>query len=84
MSLTEYTEGTVYVDAQTGAISYKLGLYDPINGMAYGYYQNSVNVTGWSVLEIQTKGDRYDPEGNPEGTRLMYAAGYLEGLLTAR
>jgi len=83
VSLTEFTEGTVYIDAQTGAVTYNLGLYDPTNGMACGYYQNSLNWTGWSVLEINTNRVRTDPQGM-EGTRLMYAAGYLEGLLTAK
>ena len=74
----------MYVDKHTGAISYKLGVYDSYKGLAYGYYQNSLSVTGWSVLEINTNGNRLASDGSPEGTRLMYAAGYLEGLLTAR
>jgi len=79
VSFAEYTEGTVYLDSGTGNLSYVLGVYDPVNGTAYGYYQNSVNVTGWSVLEIETNAAL-----NSNGSSLMYAAGYLEGVLTAR
>jgi len=82
VALTEYTDATVYIDGQTGAVSYKTGIIDALNGTAYGYYQNSLNETGWSVLEIQTT-PHSEYQGNTN-TMLMYAAGYLEGRLTAR
>ena len=73
-------KGTVYIDAETGEVSYKPGVMDRVNGMAYGYYNNTLNDTGWSVLEIQTKRGG----GVAMNNQLMYAAGYLEGVLTAR
>ena len=76
-----YVEGTVYIDAETGEVSYKPGVMDRVNGTAYGYYNNTLNETGWALLEIQTK------QGSISGTinsQLMFAAGYLEGVLTAR
>ena len=74
------TRATVYVDADTGEVTFKSGVYDSVLGTAYGYYQNSLNETGWSVLEIQTN---HQGRAN-SNTELMYAAGYLEGRLTAR
>ena len=80
MWLTElYIEGTVYIDAETGEVTYKPGVMDTLNGTAYGYYNNTLNETGWSVLEIRTaRGGFYMND------KLMFAAGYLEGLFTAR
>ena len=70
----------MYVDAETGEVSYKTGVMDSVKGTAYGYYKNSLNETGWSILEIQTN----DQGRGDFDTKLMYAAGYLEGRLTAR
>jgi len=83
-----YVKGTVYVDRETGNVSYRQGVMDRDEGTAFGYYDNSMNETGLAVLEILTR----QPEaaaaaGNRtviDNRRLMYAAGYLEGLLTAR
>ena len=72
-------KGTVHIDPETGAASYEPNVMDREHGTAYGYYDNSLNETGFSVLEIQTQlGDLTDDK------QLMYAAGYLEGVLTAR
>jgi len=80
VSLTAYFEkGTVYVDAETGEVSYKPGVMDEAHGTAYGYYNNTLNETGWAVLEIQTAQGRV-----AINNQLMFAAGYLEGVLTAR
>ncbi|XP_028601787.2 phospholipase B-like 1 isoform X1 [Podarcis muralis] len=49
------------------------------NGDAYGYYNDTVQSTGWGVLEIKA-GYGNQPISNED---LMYAAGYLEGYLTA-
>jgi len=74
-----YTKGTVYIDAETGEVSYKAGVMDRVKGMAYGYYNNTLNETGWAVLEIYTR------QGSVAvNNQLMFAAGYLEGVLTAR
>jgi len=74
-----YANGTVYVDAETGEVSYKPGVMDQAHGTAYGYYNNTLNETGWAVLEIQTARGRV-----AINNQLMFAAGYLEGVLTAR
>ena len=80
MWLTEnYVQGTVYIHPQTGAIAYKPDVMDRVNGTAYGYFNNTLNETGWSVLEIQTT------QGSMAiNHQLMFAAGYLEGVLTAK
>jgi len=75
----DYMKGTVYIDAETGEVTYKPDVMDRVHGTAYGYFNNTLNETGWSVLEIQTKQGRMDTNG-----QLMYAAGYLEGVLTAK
>lgn len=49
------------------------------NGNAYGFYNDTVQSTGWGILEIRA-GYGSQSIGN-EG--LMYAAGFLEGYLTA-
>jgi len=73
-------KGTVYIDSETGELSYKPGVIDRVRGTAYGFYNNSLNETGWAVLEIDTR------QGSDVAVNkhIMYAAGYLEGLLTAR
>uniref|UniRef100_A0A915NPR2 Phospholipase B-like n=1 Tax=Meloidogyne floridensis TaxID=298350 RepID=A0A915NPR2_9BILA len=40
---------------------------------ALGRFRNAINISGWSYLEIETKGD-YDPGFQ------AYAAGYIEGI----
>ncbi|KAM6436702.1 phospholipase B-like 1 [Liasis olivaceus] len=49
------------------------------NGDAYGYYNDTVQSTGWGILEIKA-GYGNQPISNEI---LMYAAGFLEGYLTA-
>uniref|UniRef100_A0ACB8FNW0 Uncharacterized protein n=1 Tax=Sphaerodactylus townsendi TaxID=933632 RepID=A0ACB8FNW0_9SAUR len=49
------------------------------NGDAYGYYNNTVQSTGWGILEIKA-GYGSQSISNED---LMYAAGFLEGYLTA-
>ena len=71
----------MYIDAATGNVSYKLGVMDKARGVAYGFYNSTLNVTGWGVLEIRTAGAR---SRGVNDTVVMFAAGYLEGLLTAR
>ena len=68
----------MYINPETGA-NYEPNVMDREYGTAYGYYNNSLNETGFSVLEIQTRMDDVT-----DNKLLMYAAGYLEGVLTAR
>ncbi|XP_030063026.1 phospholipase B-like 1 isoform X3 [Microcaecilia unicolor] len=50
------------------------------NGDAYGFYNDTIQSTGWGVLEIRAGyGTRVNKNNN-----IMFAAGYLEGYLTAR
>lgn len=49
------------------------------NGDAYGYYNDTLQSTGWGILEIKA-GYGSQSISNED---LMYAAGFLEGYLTA-
>lgn len=49
------------------------------SGDAYGFYNNTVQTTGWGVLEIKA-GYGHQTLSNED---IMYAAGFLEGYLTA-
>ncbi|XP_060101295.1 phospholipase B-like 1 [Heteronotia binoei] len=49
------------------------------NGDAYGYYNDTIQATGWGILEIKA-GYGSESISNED---LMYAAGFLEGYLTA-
>uniref|UniRef100_A0A6J0TBU9 Phospholipase B-like n=1 Tax=Pogona vitticeps TaxID=103695 RepID=A0A6J0TBU9_9SAUR len=49
------------------------------NGDAYGYYNDTVQSTGWGILEIKAG---YGSQ-TLSNENLMYAAGFLEGYLTA-
>lgn len=66
-----------------GSVLYSNGNYtytDTIqNGsLAYGSFNDSVETTGWGVLDITaTRHDKYTPE------QIMYAAGILEGAFTS-
>ncbi|KAM5262755.1 phospholipase B-like 1 [Ctenodactylus gundi] len=50
------------------------------NGDAYGYYNNSVETTGWGVLDIRAG---YGSQGLSNEDN-MFLAGFLEGYLTAQ
>lgn len=49
------------------------------NGDAYGFYNNSMNTTGWGILEIKAG---YGSQ-TLSNDIIMFVAGYLEGYLTA-
>ncbi|XP_074934983.1 phospholipase B-like 1 [Phalacrocorax aristotelis] len=49
------------------------------SGDAYGFYNNTVQTTGWGVLEIRAGYGRQTLSNED----IMYAAGFLEGYLTA-
>lgn len=74
----DYQEGTVYFDGTSGKFSFKPGVMDK-NGVAYGYYNNTLNATGWGVLEIKA-----NCRHQCNNSVAMYAAGFLEGIFTAR
>ena len=49
-----------------------------ISAVACGYFKDTLNVTGWSVLEIKTNEDNDDGSDYDR----MYAAGLLEGWMS--
>ncbi|XP_077358170.1 phospholipase B-like 1 [Festucalex cinctus] len=75
----ELTKATVYWDAQQKTVLRKDGVLD-LNGDAYGFLNDTLSSTGWSVLEIRA-GYGETPETD-EVT--FFLAGYLEGFLTAQ
>lgn len=79
MATDGYEECTVYYNKANGTFTYKLGVMDK-RGVAYGYYNNTLNTTGWGILEVKAECTT-DPCNN---TIVMYGAGYLEGVLTSR
>lgn len=75
----EMTVATVYWDPQHKTVLLKEGVLEK-KGDAYGYLNNTLSSTGWSVLEIRA-GYGQTPEAD-EVT--FFLAGYLEGYLTAQ
>ncbi|XP_071509243.1 phospholipase B-like 1 [Diadema antillarum] len=75
----EIVSGTVYM--QDGTFKVKLGVIDK-TGVAYGTYNNTLMTTGWGELHLFA--------GYSQGNKLlsdhdtMFAAGMLEGALTAK
>ncbi|XP_015778026.1 PREDICTED: phospholipase-B 81-like isoform X2 [Acropora digitifera] len=70
--------GTVYYTAGKYRIAF--GVLDVDHGVAYGIYQDSIQTNGWGKLDIVsgTGAAKYSDQ------TIMYAAGYLEGALTAK
>ena len=71
-------EGTVYID-KGGKVNFVSGKMDK-SGAAYGYYNNTLTSTGWGVLDIKAG----HSSSGLSNKQIMYAAGYLEGVFTAR
>eukprot|EP01112_Ceratiomyxa_fruticulosa_P021360 TRINITY_DN7483_c0_g1_i1.p1 TRINITY_DN7483_c0_g1~~TRINITY_DN7483_c0_g1_i1.p1 ORF type:complete len:621 (-),score=132.57 TRINITY_DN7483_c0_g1_i1:102-1763(-) len=68
------TKGTVYYNTNSKSYSVTFGTLDP-TGVCYGYFESTLNSTGWGVLELQSN---YKYEDSIQG----YGCGYLEGALT--
>ena len=77
MLVDGYQEGTIYVDPVSGTATFKAGIMDKVNGTAYGYYNNTLDVTGWGILELHAECSTC------KNTDIMFAAGFLEGVFTA-
>lgn len=71
-------EATVYWDAARKSVILKEGVVDTEGG-AYGYFNDTLLLTGWGILEICAGhgGISQDDETT------FFLAGYLEGYLTA-
>ncbi|KAG7216250.1 hypothetical protein INR49_029101 [Caranx melampygus] len=78
-SLSEMTTATVYWDSQHKMVLLKEGVLET-EGDAYGYLNNTLSSSGWSILEVRA-GYGKTPETD-EVT--FFLAGYLEGFLTAQ
>jgi len=74
----QYVEATVYVDELSGKVTIKQGVMDKQQGAAYGFYNKTLNETGWSILEIKSNQNVKIKDND-----IMFAAGFLEGFLTA-
>ncbi|KAK7939974.1 hypothetical protein WMY93_003300 [Mugilogobius chulae] len=78
-SYTKLKEATVYWDAAQKSVVLREGVMEA-DGGAYGYFNDSLLLSGWSVLEI-CAGCGTDAVQEDETT--FFLAGYLEGFLTA-
>ena len=72
------TVATVYWDATHKLVLLKEGVLEKQGG-AYGYLNDSLSLTGWSVLELRAG---YG-ETNESDEVTFFLAGFLEGFLTA-
>ncbi|KAK2833779.1 hypothetical protein Q5P01_017668 [Channa striata] len=70
---------TVYWDAQSKMVLLKEGVLET-EGDAYGYLNDTLSSTGWSVVEIRA-GYGKTPQTDDI---VFFLAGYLEGFLTAQ
>lgn len=77
--VSEMTAATAYWDPQQKTVLLKEGVLET-KGDAYGFLNDTLYSTGWSVLEIRA-GYGHTPETD-EVT--FFLAGYLEGFLTAQ
>uniref|UniRef100_A0A8C6SEU8 Phospholipase B-like n=1 Tax=Neogobius melanostomus TaxID=47308 RepID=A0A8C6SEU8_9GOBI len=71
-------EATVYWDAAQKSVVLREGVMET-DGGAYGYFNDSLLLSGWSVLEIFAGHGR----GPQDDVTTIFLAGYLEGFLTA-
>ncbi|KAK7939393.1 hypothetical protein WMY93_002719 [Mugilogobius chulae] len=70
---------TVYWDSEHKSVTLKEGVLET-EGHAFGYLNNTLNSTGWSVLEIRAG---YGTTKEKDDIT-FFLAGYLEGFLTAQ
>lgn len=73
--------GTVYFDEVTKTYSVKLGVIDCVNGITCGYFEDTLNKTGWGVLEIKSNYKLLSSEVSDYDR--MFATGILEGYLSS-
>jgi hypothetical protein len=68
---------TMTFDKQNQRLRLDSGV-DPAAGMAWGLYSDTIAANGWSTLSMFTSGSY-----NVQNDVKMYAAGYIEGVLTS-
>lgn len=78
-TMVELREATVYWDAAQKSVILKEGVME-MQGGAYGYFNDTLLVSGWGVLEICAG---HDGGITQEDETTFFLAGYLEGYLTA-
>lgn len=76
--MVELREATVHWDAAHKSVILTEGVMETEGG-AYGYFNDTLLLSGWGVLEISAGygGSSLDDE------TVFFLAGYLEGYLTA-
>lgn len=77
--MVELREATVYWDAAQKSVILKEGVIERVGG-AYGYFNDTLLLTGWGVLEICAGCGGLTAQ---EDETTFFLAGYLEGYLTA-
>ena len=64
---------------KNGHASFLDGFIDKHGSAAYGLYNDTITTTGWGVLDVKAGHSKV----NVSNHDMMYAAGVLEGVLTA-
>lgn len=77
-TMVELQEATVYWDAAQKSVILKEGVMETEGG-AYGYFNDTLLLSGWGVLEICAGHGGITQEDETT----FFLAGYLEGYLTA-
>ncbi|KAM3859749.1 phospholipase B-like 1 [Diretmus argenteus] len=78
VQMYQLREATAYWDAVQKSVILKEGVMERVGG-AYGYFNDTLLLSGWGVLEVRAG---YG-EGTQEDETTYFLAGYLEGYLTA-
>lgn len=78
-TMVDLQEATVYWDAAQKSVILKEGVME-MKGGAYGFFNDTLLLSGWGVLEICAGHGGITQEDETT----FYLAGYLEGYLTAR
>lgn len=73
------SNATVFYSPWSGSFSLSVGVLDKEKGVAWATFEDTLNVTGWGVLNVETKFASNSMVTDPNR---MYYAGVLEGCLT--
>lgn len=75
--MVEFQGVTVFWDSAQKSVILKDGVMETEGG-AYGYFNDTLLLTGWAILEISA-----GHGAQQEDETTFFLAGYLEGYLTA-